>query len=136
MSMECKVWYSCSLGERRSRSSPGCMQHIGLFKLEPSPQLSCFLHHLRCRLRARRGRGTLGHRSGVRLGQRLGVALLAVLEGYFNQRLESLARGGLGFGVQLTVHLEILISISPRRSAASLMSSFKLRRTAREATAR
>lgn len=36
----------------------------------------------------------------------------------------------------LTVHLENLSSISPRRSAANLLSSFRLRRTVRAATDR
>ena len=64
------------------------------------------------------------------------IGLLTVLLlRYFHQRLVPFGPSTI-VRVELTVHLANLRSVSPLRSAMSLLSSFKLRRTARAATAR
>lgn len=73
----------------------------------------------------------------IRLRKVLVLALLAVLPSRVNQTTSaSDARYFPVLQVQLTSHFANRKSISPRRSAASRLSSFRLRRTTRPATAR
>ena len=72
------------------------------------------------------------HRLVVELSGVLHLALLAVLKFQSSAISSDKARRSAG----LTTHLADLSSVWPRRSAASLCSSFKLLRTARAATVR
>jgi hypothetical protein len=80
-------------------------------------------------------RASLGHGSSVCIRKALVLALLAVLPGWWSVKSFRGYSRARDTG-KLTLHLANLSSISPRRSAAILLSSFRLRRTACAATDR
>ena len=126
--------------DARSNATPWCAVRSLFTRLLPPPPLhpSSSTNLVRAT-----GRGALDGRLGVGLGQVLDVALLAVLYPHRANRRVSLECSPFARRFPapnrrrpLTVHLANLSSCWPRRSAASLLSSFRLRRTTRAATAR